>query len=1306
MIDLAEEFKALRKSLADCMCADRERLCRRLDALMRHGADTPAQGLTAIRAAIDASQARRARREQRLPRPSVAPDLPIAAYAEKITEAIRAHPVVIVVGDTGSGKTTQLPKCALAAGRGAAGLIGCTQPRRIAARSVARKLSVDLGALLGEVVGYKVRFSDETGEQTLVKVMTDGILLSEIQSDAALAAYDTLIFDEVHERSVNIDFLLGYGKLLLNRRPDLKLVVTSATLEVERLSAYFDDAPVIRIPGRTFPIELRYRPLSDREEEGDQASDVDRAVLEALHELFALGPKGDVLVFLSSEREIHALAGVLRRQAWPDVEILPLYARLSRFLQDRIFEPGRLRRVILATNIAETSLTIPRISYVVDTGLARISRYAPGRRMQRLPVEKIAQASAEQRKGRCGRLGPGVCIRLYSEEDYSRRPAFTEPELLRSNLAGVVLRMLALGVGVVESFPFLDAPEPRAVRDAFRTLRELGAVDAQQRITALGRRMARFPLDPRIGRILLAAEREHCVSEILVIASVLSTQDPRERPLERAAAADAAHRQFVNRRSDFLSLSNLWEAYHRQRTEASRRELEQWCREHFISPLRMQEWRDVYRQLHGVINELGIAINQSPAAYENVHRALLTGFLDHVACRDERGNYDGAHHKHLVLFPGSALAPKGPKWIVCAEQIQTSRLFARYAAAIDPSWLPALAGPLCQRHYGDPGWDENHGKALVTERLTLFGLPVSTGRRVGYSAVDAVAARRMFIDEGLVKGRLPGSLPFLQHNVDLLAELESWEQRLRRRDLSPTDEDLAAHYEAMLPATVHDWSGCKAWFERASADRRESLRLEVSRWLPSSQREALRLAYPDQLELGAMQLGVRYRFAPGEQDDGVSLQVPVWAIASLLPNPCERLVPGMLREKCIALIKTLPSRLRAPLVPVPSFVDACLEQVRCRDLPLTAALAEQINARTGHTLPEQSWRVQELPPNLMMRFVIIDLSGNILDSGRDLDTLRSRWSTRCREALAVLGQDYGLQRHLRTWEFGNVPAEVWIERAGSRVPIYPAFVDRGTHVDLVPYEDSVQAQLAHRAGVMRLFALSEAARFRYVRKHLPHIEAMCHAYRRLGSCDSLRDQIVEAAMAEALGEAPDTVRSAAAFAELKAQASSRWFECAVRISHALAPALELYENLYRRLFVKPAGLTEPVYAQLRAHLDRLVYGGFVRDMPCSVLGQLHRFLRALNIRLDKALRDPAQERRRAAQLEPYWERYQGLRQQLTGMAVPDEVCALRWQMEEYAVAVFAQELGAQGKVSAQRLEAALNAAEAEVANHSRRRLEM
>lgn len=1291
---MTDEIEVLRASLATCMSVDRERLERRIDALGRQPAEARTQKQAAIRAAIGASQARFIEREKRLPRPPVAPQLPIAAYADAIAEAIREHPVVIVVGDTGSGKTTQLPKCALAAGRGAAGLIGCTQPRRIAARSVARKLSVDMGAPLGDVVGYKVRFTDETGEQAVIKVMTDGILLSEIQGDTSLAAYDTLIFDEVHERTINIDFLLGYGKLLLQRRADLKLIVTSATLEVERLAAYFNDAPVIRIPGRTFPIEVRYRSTTGQEDGGEAGGNPDRAILDALRELFALGPQGDVLVFLSSEREIHALAGVLRKQGWPDVEILPLYARLSRFVQDRIFEPGPSRRVILATNIAETSLTIPRISYVVDTGLARISRYAPGRRMQRLPIEKISQASAEQRKGRCGRLGPGVCIRLYSEEDFAHRPAFTEPELLRSNLAGAVLRMLALGVAAVESFPFIDAPEPRAVRDAFRTLRELGAVDVQQQITPLGRRMARFPLDPRIARILLGAERERCVSEILIIASVLSAQDPRERPLDRAAAADAAHRQFANRRSDFGSLANLWEAYHSQRTQMSRRELEQWCRAHFISPLRMQEWRDVYRQLHGVVNELGIAINTEPAAYENVHRALLAGFLDHVARRDERGSYDGAHHKHLVLFPGSALAPKGPKWLVCAEQVQTSRLFARYAAAIDPSWLPALAGTLCQRHYSDPWWDARHGKALVAETLSLFGLPIAAGRRVGYAGVNASAARQMFIQEGLALGQLPNTLPFLEDNRAVVSELENWEQRLRRRDLTPATEDLVAHYEAVLPNVVHDWSACKAWYERATGEQRQRLRLDLSRWLPPAQRKTLESAYPDQLTLDAMQLGVSYRFAPGEAEDGISLQVPIWAIASLPSNPCERLVPGMLREKCIALIKTLPSRLRAPLVPVPSFVDACLEQVRNRDLPLSEALAEQITARTGQVIPESSWRPQDLPPYLMMRFVITDLSGGTLDSGRDLAMLRTRWSLRCREVLATLGEEYGLQKHLRTWECGDVPAVMWVERAGSRVPIYPALVDRGTHVDLVPYEDPMQAQQAHRGGVTRLFAINEAARGRYIRKNLPHIDALCRAYQRLGGCDALREQIIEAAMFEALGDATDTVRSAAAFAGLRTNAAARWFECAVRLCEVLAPALELYETLYRRLFVKPAGLADVVYAELRSHLDRLVYPGFVLHMPRPALNQLQRFLRALNTRLEKALRDPLQERRRAAQLIPYWERYEGLVRHLGGRTLPDDVAALRWQLEEFAIAVFAQELGIQGKVSAQRIDAALSEAEA------------
>lgn len=1298
-----QDIAALRDLLRECMCVDQDRLARRLDGLVREGFIPNTAAFADVRAAIEASRARRALRYERLPHPRVAHDLPIAAHAQEITEAIRQHPVVIVVGDTGSGKTTQLPKCALAAGRGAAGLIGCTQPRRIAARSVARKLSADLGVPLGDLVGYKVRFTDETGDQTLVKVMTDGILLSEIQTNPALSGYDTLIFDEVHERSVNIDFLLGYGKLLLQRRPDLRLVVTSATLEVERLAAYFGGAPVIRIPGRTFPIEVRYRPIADDDDAVDHDARFDRAVVDALRELFALGPRGDVLVFLSSEREIHALAGVLRRQAWAEVEILPLYARLSRFLQDRIFDPGPARRVILATNIAETSLTIPRISYVVDAGLARISRYAPGRRMQRLPVEKIAQASAEQRKGRCGRLGPGVCIRLYSEADFMQRPAYTEPELLRSNLAGVVLRMLALGVTAVESFPFLDAPEPRAIRDAYRTLRELGAVDTEQRITELGGRMARFPLDPRVARILLAAERERCVAEVLVIASALSAQDPRERPLEHAAAADTAHRKFADRRSDFLSLWNVWQAYHDERMENSRRELDRWCREHFISPVRMQEWRDVYRQLTGVVGELNIAINVEPAAYDNLHRALLTGFLDHIARRDERGNYEGAHHKQLVLFPGSALAPKGPKWIVCAEHVQTSRLFARFVAAIDPSWLPALAGSLCQRHFSDPWWDAGHGKTLATEKLTLFGLPISTGRRINFARVDPVVARTMFIREGLVQGRLPGRLPFLDRNRDLLAELESWEQRLRRRDLAPTDADLADHYDRVLPPTVHDWGECRTWYERASYEQRERCTLDAEQWLPTAQRAAFTQAFPDQLRLGTMQLSLTYRFAPGEDEDGISLQVPIWAIASVPSNPCERLVPGMLREKCVALIKTLPARVRTPLVPVPSFVDACLEAVSGTDLPLTEALEVEIKLRAGYEIPSQSWRVEDLPPYLMMRFVVRDVSGHALDSGRDLVLLRARWAVHCREALADLGDDLGLPRHLKQWDCGDIPDHIYVERAGSRVPVYPALVDRGAEVDIVAYEDPAQAQQAHRSGVMRLFALSETARGRYVRKNLPHIDAMCRAYQRLGSCDALREQIVDAAMDEALGESVGAVRTSTAFAQLRDRATSRWFECAVQWCDVLAQVFEQYETLYRRLFVKPSGLTEVVYADLRRHLERLVYAGFVGDTPRAALPQLPRYLRALGARLDKALRDPAQERRRAAQVAPYWERYARLIESLEGAQVPEPIHALRWQLEDYAVAVFAQELGTVGKVSAQRLDAALDAAEAQALDSVRLR---
>jgi ATP-dependent helicase HrpA len=1241
--------------------------------------------LRAITQAIVQSKEQRNQRAARLPRPEVAAELPIAAYAEAISAAIARAPVVIVVGETGSGKTTQLPKCALAAGRGAAGLIGCTQPRRIAARSVAKKLSVDLGVSFGKEVGCKVRFSDASGPETLLKVMTDGILLTEITADPDLSVYDTLIFDEVHERSVNIDFLLGYAKLLIARRPDLKLIVTSATMEAERLASYFGDAPVITIPGRSFPIEVRYRPLLEADDVGDAAT-LGAGLLAALRELFLLGPRGDVLVFLASEREIHDVTSFLRKQAWPDVEILPLYARLSRFLQERIFQPGLLRRVILSTNVAETSLTIPRIAYVIDSGTARISRYAPGRRMQRLPIEKIAQSSAAQRKGRCGRLEPGVCIRLYAEDDLLARPLYTEPEILRGNLAAVVLRLKALRIADVEMFPFLDVPDQRALRDAHRTLSELGALDSEQRLTALGRRMAHLPVDPRIARILLAAEKEGCVAEILVIAAALSAQDPRERPVERVAAADAAHRVFIDGKSDFAGLLKLWDAYHQRRAETSSRETDRWCRENYLSPSRFQEWREVFRQLQGLVQQLGLPLSTARDNYAAIHRALLSGFLANVACRGEQQNYEGAFHKRLTIFPGSGLASKGPKWIVAAEQVQTHRLFARYVAAIDPSWLVSVAGSLCQRKYSQPWWDARHGKALVTESVLLFGLRLSGGRRVNLAKLDIAAARELLIREGLVSGGCPSELPFAAQNRALCAEAEQWEQRLRRRDLVPSEAAMERHYRESLPLDIGDYDGCVAWLNNATQAQREPLLLNPEGILPSAWRAAQREAFPDMLQIGGLRLRVEYRFEPGEREDGVTLRVPLWALNGLSDEPCERLVPGMLREKCIALLKTLPRGIRSKLVPIPAFVDGCLSALQVSAEPLLDALGKQIKQRAGEEVSPAHWRMAELPAYLFMNFAVVDDHG-VVATGRELAALKQAWGARAGAAFAALAADQWTGAPASRWDFGDLPMTLRIERDDGQVVAYPALSAGEESVQVRLYDIAELAQEAHRAGVRRLYLLSEGHRARLIRKSLPGITSLCESYRRLGTCEQLRQDILDASLDEALGPGVESVRAEAQFAALQARTSGRWSAAAAELSLALAPILEKYASLYRRLYVRPAQLPASVFAALQEHLGQLVFPHFVRVTPRYAREQLLRYLTALERRVAKAINDPAQDRKRSASFEPFWQRYDAL---VSCEAVGDaRMVELRWLLEEFRVSLFAQELGTQQKVSPQRLHALL-----------------
>jgi ATP-dependent helicase HrpA len=978
-------LRELERRLSDCQLRDRYPLQQSLRRLMRECQDGRSEeGRVQQQAATLAeriAQSLSTVQRRRASVPAVQyPDLPVAARVDDIKAALAQHQVLIVAGETGSGKTTQLPKICLDIGRGVSGMIGHTQPRRLAARTVAARIAEELGVKEGREVGFQVRFTDASGDDTLVKLMTDGILLAETQNDPFLNRYDTIIIDEAHERSLNIDFLLGYLKRLLPKRPDLKLIITSATIDVEKFSAHFDNAPIVEVSGRTYPVDILYRPPAEAETE----MELPEQVLAAFEEIRQLERRNrpafrDVLVFLSGEKEIREVADLLRKQNYTDVEVLPLYARLSHNEQQRVFQPHAGRRIVLTTNVAETSLTVPGIGYVIDSGFARISRYSVRSKIQRLPIEAISQASANQRAGRCGRLGPGVCIRLYAEDDFLNRPAFTDTEITRTNLASVILQMLALKLGDIESFPFVEAPDSRAVRDGFQLLQELQAVDGAGHLLPLGRDMARLPLDPRLARILLDAAQRHSLSEALIIVSALSVQDPRERPHDRQQAADEAHRRHWTPDSDFLAFINLWQDYEVQRQELGSSALHRHCKKNFLSWMRMREWREVHRQLLLQCQDMKLALNKEPATFEEVHRALLSGFLGQVATRLEDGSYLGARSRKYAMFPGSALYRKNLRWLVSAELVETSQLFARMNARVEPDWIEQQAQHLLRREYFEPHWEQKQGRVLAYEKVLLFGLPLVEKRRIPFAKVDRVQSREIFIRDGLVAGQVKTRAPFYQANLRLIDQVGNIEERTRRRDILVDERHIAAFYDSVLPEEVVDVASLEHWYFHRPKRETAKLLLTEDTLVNADAAASVDLSqFPQEITTSGLELPLEYAFDPGETQDGVSVEVPVSALKQLREDELDWLVPGLWREKCIALVKALPKALRRNFVPVPDVVDKVLPQLQRKDGSLQQSLARQLLRLTGVQLPPDCWDGAELSNHLRMNIRVVDESGKVL----------------------------------------------------------------------------------------------------------------------------------------------------------------------------------------------------------------------------------------------------------------------------------------------------------------------------------------
>lgn len=1279
-------FFALQARLVDCPIRERALLNRRLQGLRRRLRDGKPvdRGLEQLSAEVDAAVLRLQTRRAALPVPAFDDQLPINAHRAVIAAAIREHPVVVICGETGSGKTTQLPKICLALGLGAAGLIGHTQPRRIAARSVATRIAAELNSTVGGQVGYKVRFSDHTGPDACIKLMTDGILLAETQSDRLLEQYEVIIIDEAHERSLNIDFLLGYLKRLRSRRPDLKLIITSATIDPERFSRHFDQAPIIEVSGRTYPVELRYRPLLASDED-ERDRDLQQAILAAVDEVWQEGP-GDILIFLSGEREIRETAESLRKHHPPNTEVLPLYARLSATEQNRVFHPRGRPRIVLATNVAETSLTVPGIRYVIDPGTARISRYSPRGKIQRLPVEKISQASANQRAGRCGRVMAGVCVRLYAEEDFQSRPPFTDPEILRTHLAAVILQMCALNLGRPEEFPFVEPPDSRQISDGFRLLFELQAVDEGRQITEQGRQQAKLPVDPRLGRMLLAAQGEGCLREVLVIVAVLAIQDPRERPLEKQQAADEKHRRFRDEQSDFLALLKLWDYYHDQTRQLSRNQLRNQCQADFLSFVRMREWHDLHQELLELVTAMGMRPNVEPAPYDRLHRALMTGLLGHLGLKQEESAYLGARDRTFYLFPGSGLFKKRPRWVMAAELVETSRLYARTLAKIEPEWVEGLAGHLLKRSYAEPHWEKRSAQVTATERVTLYGLPIVAGRRVNYGPLDPDLARDLFIRQALVAGEFHCKAPFFQHNRQLLAELEELEVRARR-DLTADEEALYRFYEARIPAGIYSGPSFDTWRKQAERDNPRLLFLDRAALLAAAGPVAGGERFPDHLDLDGLQLPLSYRFEPGAADDGVTLTVPLAAVNQVEPKRLDWLVPGLREERMAALLKSLPKTLRRHFVPVPNYVQALVEVLEPGRQSLAAAMAEHLRRMTGVDIPDEAWNPAQIPTHLQMRLRVVDAAGQELAVGRDWEALQAQLRGEARTSFAALPTPEFERERLRDWDFGALPAEVSFVRNGIQLRGYPALVAEadGT-LALRVLDGPARAEAATRAGLLRLIAWRLGAAYKALARDLPKLQSMTLHYVGLGTQEHLREDLLAAILGRAFLVQRPLPRDRAAFDALLEDGKTRLAAERVALCDMAAATLAAYHEV-RRALLDDSPVWAEALADIRTQLSRLVYPGFLSQTPPEWLPHLPRYLRAIALRVQKLRQAPDKDRLRSGDIVRLWEACQ---RQLARNAEQErhdpELIRFRWLLEELRVSQFAQELKTVTPVSVKRLE--------------------
>jgi len=1286
-----EQINLLVKQSHQCMLLDGIKLRARLRGLNKIKQPTRRQStFTKIVGDVDRAKARLARRKNSVPTLNYPPQLPVTQLKDDISQAISKNQVVILAGETGSGKTTQLPKICLELGRGIKGLIGHTQPRRLAARSVAERIASEMNTELGQAVGFRVRFADKMNDNTYIKLMTDGILLAEIAHDPLLNRYDTIIIDEAHERSLNIDFLLGYLKRLLPKRPDLKIIITSATIDTQRFASHFNNAPVIEVSGRTFPVEVRYH-LDEHNQDKDQL----QSIFDAVDELCAEG-LGDILIFMNGEREIRDTSDALSKRNLRDTEILPLYARLSYTEQAKIFKTGRGRRIILSTNVAETSLTVPGIRYVIDPGTARVSRYSYRTKVQRLPIEPVSQASANQRKGRCGRVADGICIRLYSESDFESRPEFTDPEILRTNLASVILQMVSLGLGDIEAFPFVQPPDSRNIKDGISLLEEIGALATDKSrdssnlsLSTIGSQVAALPIDPRLARMVIEAKSNGSLAQLLVITSALSIQDPRERPLEHQQKSALCHQKFLDKESDFIAFLNLWNYIKQRQVELSNSQFRKMCRDEFLSYIRIREWQDLYAQLEQVLTERGIEVVSGEADWDSVHQAILSGLLSHIGFKDQNNEFTGARNSKFFVFPGSALAKKSPKWLMVSELVETSRLFGRVAAKIDPAWIEPLAEHLVKRNYSEPHFEKKRGQVVGFEQVALFGLIIVSKRKINYEQINPVEAREIFIRQGLVEGQLAIKDSFYRHNLQLIEQIEALEHKSRRRDILVDEETLYHFYDEKLPSHICSEKQLTSWWKKTAKQTPQLLNFDLEQLTRDGAGAVCDNDFPERWNQGNLTFKLSYNFEPGQVDDGVSVHIPIELLNQVTPDDFDWLVTGLRREKVIGLIKSLPKSIRRNFVPAPNYADACLDAMPIMQDSLLNAMSKQLLRMSGIRIEPQSWDLSQLSPHLLINFKIEQLQGKretLVEQGRDLSLLQQKLSGKVQQSLVKVAESGIEKQGITQWDFGELPASYTRKRGQFEVKAYPALVAAKASVEIKLFDNPELASENSRIGLRQLILLNVPSPVAHMQRTLPNKAKLGLYYHSFGQVNILIDDIIAAAVDTIIAGHQVQVSQQQQFDQLRDIVRAELADTVVEIANQVEQCLSLVNGINKKLKGRVSLDMVMAHGDIKSQLASLIFKGFVAANGSDKLGDIVRYLKAIERRLEKLPVDPNRDRLAQLSIENVAKPYQQLVSKMGVVAViPTELTYIRWMIEELRVSLFAQTLGTKFAISEKRI---------------------